>query len=100
MSVMVTLGVTWNGMTRPYFSVKGERFNGYTNQAYLLPFYKKEGDLIFGNKNWGFQQDEASSHTERNVQQWCRKNFKLFHSERKMATELAEAQSDGLFHME
>ncbi len=61
---MVGLGVTWYGLTRPYFFQKGERLNGDSYYNQLLPFYKKEGDGLFGHKKWSFQQDGASSHTD------------------------------------
>lgn len=77
-SVMVGLGATWNGITRPYFFAKGERLNGDMYCEHLLPFYKKEGDLLFGHTNWGFQQDGASSHTVWKAQEWCKNNFKFF----------------------
>ena len=32
----------------------------------------------FGHKNWWFQQDGASSHTNQKAQQWCKKKFKFF----------------------
>jgi hypothetical protein len=77
-SIMVGLGVTWNGITRPYFFSKGERLNGDTYCEHLLPFYKKEGDFVFGHNNWSFQQDGASSHTDWKAQEWCKNNFKFF----------------------
>jgi len=43
-----------------------------------LPFYYDESDQLFGHKDWGFQQDGASSHTDGKVQKWCANNFKLF----------------------
>ena len=77
-SIMVVLGVTWNGVTRPYFFAKGERLNGKTYCEYLLPFYKKEGDSLFGHSNWGFPQDGASSHSDWRAQEWCSNNFGFF----------------------
>jgi len=46
--IMVTLGVTWEGVTRPYFFLKGDR--------------------LFGHTEGCFQQDNASCHTDRKVQ--------------------------------
>ena len=72
-SIMIALSVTCSEFTRSYFFQKGERLN---DQAYcdrLLPFYKEEDDRLFGYKNWGFQQDEATSHTDNRAQQWCKK---------------------------
>ena len=87
-SIMIASDVTWCGFTRPYFFQKGERLNGQAYCDRLLPFYKEEDDRLFGHKNWGFQQDGATSHTDNRAQQWC-KNNQILHSERKMATELA-----------
>ena len=44
----------------------------------MLPFYQKEGNELFENKNWWFQQDGTISHTTQKAQQWCKKNFKFF----------------------
>ena len=76
--VMVAVGATWYGLTRPYFFLKGERLNGESYHDQLLPFYKVEDEGLFDHKNWDFQQDRASSHTTDKVQKWCRKNFKFF----------------------
>ena len=38
----------------------------------------EEGDRLFGHKNWGFQQDGTTSHTDNGVQQWCKNNFRFF----------------------
>ena len=60
------------------FFQKDERVNGQSYYNQLLPFYKKESDGLFGHKNWGFQQDGASSHTDQKVQKWCKNNFNFF----------------------
>ena len=54
-SIMIALGITCSGFTRPCFFQKGEQLNGQTYYNRLLPFYKREGDRLFGHKNWGFQ---------------------------------------------
>ncbi|CAM4778641.1 unnamed protein product [Rotaria magnacalcarata] len=54
-SLMVALGAKWNGLTEPYFFSKNKRLNGKTYHETLLPFYKEEGDRLFGHKNWDFQ---------------------------------------------
>jgi transposase len=82
-SIMVALGATWNGLTVPDFFEKGERLNGKMYFEKLLPFYKEEGNRLFGHQNWGFQQDGASSHTDHRAQAWCKKNFKFFISQQK-----------------
>ncbi|CAF2096507.1 unnamed protein product [Rotaria magnacalcarata] len=80
---MVALGATWNGITVPFFFQRGERLNCKTYLDELLPFYKMEGDRLFGHQNWGFQQDGASCHTDKSVQKWRKKNFKFFISKDK-----------------
>ncbi|CAF4275868.1 unnamed protein product [Rotaria magnacalcarata] len=64
-SIIVALGATWNGITVPFFFQMGERLNGKTYLDELLPFYKMEGDRLFGHQNWRFQQDGASCHTDK-----------------------------------
>jgi transposase len=81
--IMVAVGATWYGLTRPYFFLNGERLNGQAYRDQLLPFYKEEGDRLFGHQNWGFQQDGASSHTDNKAQKWCKNNFKFFISKEK-----------------
>ena len=78
LSIMIALGVTWSGFTRPYFFQKGEPLNGQTFCDRLLPFYKWEDDRLFRHKNWEFQHGGASSHTNNAAQQWCKKNFRSF----------------------
>ena len=43
-----------------------------------MPFAKREGKKLFGNRKWLFQQDGASSHTSNEAQNWCRKNLPEF----------------------
>ncbi|CAF2074703.1 unnamed protein product [Rotaria magnacalcarata] len=62
-SLMVTLGATWNGLTEPYFFCRR---------------MKEEGDRLFGHKIRGFQQDGANCHTDGKAQLWCRKHFDFF----------------------
>ncbi|CAF1097776.1 unnamed protein product [Rotaria magnacalcarata] len=89
-SIIVALGATWNGITVPFFFQMGERLNGKTYLDELLPFYKMEGDRLFGHQNWRFQQDGASCHTGKSVQKWCKKNFKFFISKDKGPTNSPE----------
>ena len=77
-SIMVGLGATWEGLTTAYFFERGERLNGKRYTDKLLPFYKKEGDRLFQHRNWGFQQDGASSHTDYRAQEWRKQNFSFF----------------------
>ena len=68
-SIMVALGATWYGLTRPDFLRQGQHLNGRTYPDKFLPLYQKEGNKLFGHKNCWFQQDGASSHTDQKVQQ-------------------------------
>ena len=77
-SIITTLGVTWCEFTRPCFFQKGERLNSQAHCDRLFLFYKREGDRLFGNKNWGIQQGRTSSHTNNRAQQWCKNNFGSF----------------------
>ena len=56
-AIMVALGATCNGFTAPNFFEKGERFNNNKYIEKLLPFYKKQGNRIFKNQYWSFQED-------------------------------------------
>ncbi|CAF2061035.1 unnamed protein product [Rotaria magnacalcarata] len=96
---MVALGATWNGITVPFFFQRDERLNGKTYLDELLPFYKMEGDRLFGHQNWGFQQDGASCHTDKSVQKWCKK-ISSFYFERQMAPKFARVESARLFDLE
>ena len=40
-SIMVALGATWYGLTRPYVFQQGQHLNGQTYHDKLLPFYQK-----------------------------------------------------------
>ena len=77
-SVMVAMGVTWNGLTMPFFFEKDQRLNGSMYCDQLLPFYKAEGDRLFGHQNWCLQQDGASSHSDKRAQNWCREHLDSF----------------------
>ena len=76
-NVMVALGVTWNGLTQPFFFDQGERLNA---EKYIdvLKFYKREGNRLFNSDDWTFQQDGASSHTSNLAQNFCKNHFKSF----------------------
>src|SRR5271167_868342 len=43
-----------------------------------MAFYKEEGDRLYGNSNWSFQQDGASSHTSNEAQEMCENTFFFF----------------------
>jgi hypothetical protein len=72
------MGVRWNGLTISYFFEPGERLNSEICTRNLLPFYKSEGDRLFGDKTWCLQQDDATCHTSTMSQDWCKKHLKSF----------------------
>ena len=74
---MVAMGITWNGLTRPYFFDKGLRLSTDLYEP-VLEFYKREGDRLFENHDWGFQQDGASAHTSHESQERCKKLFEWY----------------------
>lgn len=76
-TVMVAMGITWNGLTQVYFFEKGIRLS--TNKYIeVLKFYKREGDRLFNSTDWGFVQDGASAHTSKESQKWCKNHFKWY----------------------
>ena len=81
-AVMVAIGATWEGLTKPIFVTDGERLNS-NSYSKILDFYKKEGDRLFKNNDWTFQQDGASSHTSRKSQEKCQEIFESFISKEK-----------------
>ena len=64
---MVALEATWYGLKRPYFFQQGQHLNDQTYHDKLLPFYQNEGNELFGHKNYWFQQDGGSSHTDQRL---------------------------------
>lgn len=44
----------------------------------ILPIAKRDGNSLFGSRDWIFQQDGATSHTSNVSQNWCKNNFKIF----------------------
>jgi len=78
-NVMVALGVTWNGLTQPFFFDQGERLNA---EKYIdvLKFYKREGNRLFNSDDWTFQQDGASSHTSNLAQNFCKKSLQILYT--------------------
>ena len=65
LSVMVAISAMWNGLTTAFLFEQDQRLNGRTYCDELLPFYKTEGDRLFGHPNWCLQQDDATSHTDK-----------------------------------
>ena len=89
-SIMLALGATSYGLIHPYFFQQEQYLNGQTYHDKLLLFYQKKGNELFGHKNWWFQQDGATSHTNQKAQQWFKKNFKFFIPKDKWSTNSPE----------
>lgn len=70
--VMVWLGASFNGLTRPVI-ING----GLNKEAYIrdiLPIALEDGKKLLGEQ-FTFQQDNASCHTSNDAQKWCNDNF-------------------------
>lgn len=78
MSVMIWCGLTENGATRGYAIEKGQTVDTDYYRRRILPFAKREGFRLFGNRDWVYQQDGATCHTSVLSQNWCATNFKHF----------------------
>ena len=71
--VMVWLGVCYDGVTRPVIIENGS----INHQRYIdeiLPIALKDGQKLMG-KQFTYQQDGATAHTDRHTQKWCKDNF-------------------------
>ena len=44
------VSATWQGLKCAYFFLKGESPSSQSYQDQLLPFYKEEGERLFGHK--------------------------------------------------
>jgi hypothetical protein len=75
MTVMVWMGLTRLGATKVYFVPVGDTIDTLFYYRRILPFAKKDGQRIFGNQNWVFQQDCATCHTSGPSQLWCTNNL-------------------------
>ena len=80
-SVMVWAGVTSTGLKTPLIFIEdGVKINQHVYLKMLkdkvVPWVRK----VTGNEGITFQQDGATSHTARLVQDWCKDNFRSFWS--------------------
>ena len=62
-------------------------------------FYQKEGNELFRHQNCWLKQDGGNSHTDQKVEQWCRKNFKLFISKDRWPSNSPELNFLRLFNL-
>ena len=98
--VMVWAGVTSSGQKTPLvFIEEGVKINQhvYLNmlKTKVIPWMKSN----FGRNGITFQQDGATSHTAKTVQDWCRKTFKGFWSKELWPPKFPRLESYGLWCM-
>ncbi|KAL4500824.1 hypothetical protein ABPG72_020058 [Tetrahymena utriculariae] len=74
--VRVWLAICSKGVSPVYIFDKGP-VNGQVYIEKVLPIAKKFGDNSFGN-DWTYQQDGATSHTNKLSQEWCLSNLPNF----------------------
>ena len=74
--VMVWLAVCSKGVS-PLVIFGNESVNHERYIQTVLPVALKYGNQTFGN-DWIFQQDNATPHTHKLTQKWCKDNFPAF----------------------
>lgn len=74
-SVMVWLGVCYEGFTKVHFCEKGVKTGAKVYQDTVLgPVVRALGHTLFKNQPWIFQQDSAPAHKAKSTQDWLRAN--------------------------
>jgi hypothetical protein len=76
-SILVWLGITWEGLTEPVFFAPQERLSAATYIDKVLPVVKREGRRLCG-KQWIYQQDGAPAHRAKLAQKWCESHLPAF----------------------
>jgi transposase len=77
-TIMVWLGITWNGLTQPIFFERGEKLNARLYIDKVLTHVKREGDRLFQHGHWTYQQDGAPAHRSGVSQRWCQQHLPNF----------------------
>jgi transposase len=78
-SVMVWWGVSYEGVTEPYFCEKGIKTSAQVHQDTILEKLAKPLNItMFNNQVWSFQQDSAPGHKARSTQSWLEANVSDF----------------------
>jgi len=78
-SVMVWAGVTSTGLKSPLIFIdEGVKINQHVYLKMLKDKVVPWVETVVGNDGITLQQDGATSHTARMVQDWCKDNFKAF----------------------
>lgn len=78
MSIMVWCGLTINGATRVHFVEPGDKIDQIYYRNRIMRHAKREGNRLFGHRDWVYQQDGAPSHTANKTQAWCATNLELY----------------------
>ena len=76
--VIVLAGLCVYGATDPYFIDNNEMVTAAVYCNKILAFAKREGNRIFDNRRYIFQQDGTPAHTSNRSQIWCKNNFYKF----------------------
>jgi hypothetical protein len=79
--IMVWLGASKNGLTRPIIFKPGETLTHENYIKIVLPHAKAEGRRLLGD-DFIYQQDNATPHTHKESLAWCEKNFSRFMNNR------------------
>jgi inhibitor of nuclear factor kappa-B kinase subunit alpha len=70
--LMVWLGASYHGLTPVHFVEEKAKVNQhYYLHSVLEPLVLPRSQTMFAGENWVFQQDGATSHTARLIQNWC-----------------------------
>ena len=78
-SIMVWAAVSIEGKWPLLFIDKGVKINSqYYLDTVLRDHVLRYAPMLFGNKQWVLQQDNAPAHTTNVVQNWCSKNLHAF----------------------
>ncbi len=75
LSVMIWVGLTVNGPTKPYIIEDKQRINREYYKNRILPFAKREGRRLLGTDKWVYQQDGATCHTYHKSMDYINKKF-------------------------
>ncbi|KAG6450211.1 hypothetical protein O3G_MSEX006429 [Manduca sexta] len=76
---MVWWGVSYEGVTEPYFCEKGIKTSAQVYQDTILEKVVKPLNItMFNNQVWSFQQDSAPGHKARSTQSWLESNASDF----------------------